>query len=135
MDRSHSVLPGLGFCAAFHRPGLKINVRRFQVQQFGNPPPGIHKNQDGINPRFPGIVPKLFNEFIGKPIPCGGWHWIRSQKFRIAPADHIHFQGEPVKMPPKILDGPLGGIALSATVNRFLHLKRFDLFIGLVHQG
>ena len=46
-----------------------------------------------------------------------GWHRIRSQKFRIAPADHIHFQGEPVKVPPKVLYGRLRGIALPTPVN------------------
>ena len=32
MDRNHTIFPGFGFGSAFHRPGLKVYIFRFQVQ-------------------------------------------------------------------------------------------------------
>lgn len=31
VDRNHPILTGLGFCAAFHSPGLKVYIFRLQV--------------------------------------------------------------------------------------------------------
>ena len=50
MNGNNPIFTSLCFGAAFHRPGMKINIFRFQVQQFTDPPPGINQDQDSINP-------------------------------------------------------------------------------------
>ncbi len=91
------------------------------------------ESQDAINPRFFSMTPKLFNQFIGKPV-TGGWRYgIGCKQIGVTPADHIQFQSKSVKMAPKIFNSPLGTVPLAATVNRFLHLERFDLLIRFVH--
>lgn len=134
MNRNQPIFTGLGFGSALHRPGLKVNIFRLQIQKFTDPPPGIYQDQDGINPRLFLMRPNLFDFILAEWKAAGWWNWIRSEKIRKAPVDYIHFQSEPVKMAPKVLDCRLGAISLPAPVNGFLHLVGSNLFIGLFPQ-
>lgn len=79
------------------------------------------------------MFPHRFDFIVGKRKPGCFRDWIRSQQFGEAPVYYIHFKGEPVKMAPQVLDGRLGAISFSTTINGFLHLVGSQLLIRLVH--
>lgn len=72
MYGNNAIFPRFGFGSALHGSGLKVNVCRGECQQFRDTPPGIDEDQDGVNPRFPGVFPQPGHFFSGEHRPGRG---------------------------------------------------------------
>ena len=80
------------------------------------------------------MFPQLGDLLVAEPLPGGFRDGVRGQKFRVAAGDYVQLQSKAVQMAPEIFYGRLGAVTPAAAVYGVLHMKRLDLFVGLLRQ-